>query len=202
MGSLLEVLRTVPDPRGRPPRFHLSAVLTLVALALMAGRCGIAEIARFATTLKKSQRREFSLPRKAGAKAFWTVPGYSVFYQVLTRLDPTACAETLRGWLAAQAGSLPAALAITGKMIRDQVGLLTLADHEDRTLFTVAVIDQKEGTARSEHPSATQAIRDQQEANVPNRFFNGGTEPRAKASPHGGGPSRYPPEGQPPCRPD
>ena len=45
-----------------------------------------------------------------------------------------------------------------GKMIRDQVGLLTLADHEDGTPFTVAVIDQKEGTARSEHPSATQAI--------------------------------------------
>ena len=42
MGSLLEVLRTVPYPRGRNTRFHLSGVLTLVAMALMAGRCGIA----------------------------------------------------------------------------------------------------------------------------------------------------------------
>jgi len=28
-----------------------------------------------------------------------------------------------------------------GKMIRDQVGLLILADHEDGTPYTVAVID-------------------------------------------------------------
>ena len=42
-------------------------------------------------------------------------------------------------------------------MIRDQVGLLILADHEDGTPYTVAVIDQKEVTARSEQLSATQA---------------------------------------------
>ncbi|MCS6245792.1 MAG: ISAs1 family transposase [Opitutus sp.] len=157
-GSLLELLRTVPDPRGANTRYRIAPVLTLVAMALMAGRREIAEIARFATTLSQAQRRELCLPRKVGTKAFWTVPGYSVFYQVLTRLDPAAFAEKLSGWLAAQVGSLPAALAMDGKMIRDQVGLLTLADHEDGTPFTVVVIDQKEGPSRSEQPSATQAI--------------------------------------------
>lgn len=43
-------------------------------------------------------------------------------------------------------------------MIRNQVGLQALADHEDGTPYTVAVIDQKVGTARSEQPSATQAL--------------------------------------------
>ena len=158
MGSLLELLRTVPDPRGANTTFRIGPVLTLVAMALMAGRREIAEIARFATTLSQAQRRELCLPRKAGTKAFWSVPGYGVFYQVLTRLDPTCFAEKLSGWLAAQAGTLPLALAMDGKMIRNQVGLLTLADHEDGTPYTVAVIDQKEGTARSEQPSATEAI--------------------------------------------
>ena len=99
MGSLLELLRTVPDPRGANTTFRIGPVLTLVAMALMAGRREIAEIARFATTLSQAQRRELCLPRKAGTKAFWSVPGYGVFYQVLTRLDPTCFAEKLSGWL-------------------------------------------------------------------------------------------------------
>jgi hypothetical protein len=45
-------------------------------------------------------------------------------------------AEKLSVWLAAQADNLPLTLAMNRKMIRDQVGLLTLADHEDGTPYT------------------------------------------------------------------
>jgi hypothetical protein len=41
-----------------------------------------------------------------------------------------------------------------GKMIRDHIGLLTLAQHEDGAPQAVAVYDQKEGTPRCEQTAA------------------------------------------------
>lgn len=154
MLSLKQVLHKAPDPRGRNTRFRTGPVLTIVAMALLAGRREIAEIARFAQTLSPEQRRHLVLPIKKGTKAFYEVPGYSVFYQLLTRMDPEAFAKLLTDWLQNAAGSLPAALALDGKMIRDHVGLLTLAQHEDGAPQAVAVYDQKEGTERCELSAA------------------------------------------------
>jgi hypothetical protein len=125
-----------------------------MAMALLAGRREIAEISRFATTLTPGQRRQLGLPRKKGTRAFYAVPGYSVFYQVLTRLDPEAFAGRLNDWLQSRSGTLPQALALDGKMIRDHIGLLTLAQHEDGAPQAVAVYDQKEGTSRCEQTAA------------------------------------------------
>lgn len=151
--SLLEVFRQAPDPREDNTRYRIGPVLTLIALALLAGRREIAEIARFATTLTPPQRRRLNLPLKKGTR-FYQVPGYGVFYQVLTRMDPEAFATLLTGWLQARAGSLPVALALDGKMIRDHIGLLTLAQHEDGAPQAVAVYDQKENTPRCEQTAA------------------------------------------------
>ena len=153
--SLFEVLQRAPDPRAKNTRFRIGAVLTLVALALLAGRRDIATLARFATTLHPKQRRLLGLPRKSGTQAFYEVPTYSVFYAVLTRLDSAAFATLLHDWLQARAGTLPHALALDGKMIRDHIGLLTLAQHEDGAPQAVAVYDQKEGTPRCEQTVAT-----------------------------------------------
>ena len=163
MSSLFEVFRKAPDPRGSNTRFRIGQVLTLIALALLAGRREIAEIARFATTLTQRQRRNLWLPRKEGTKAFYKVPGYSVFYEVLRRMDPEAFATLLNDWLQRRAGTLPQALALDGKMIRDHIGLLTLAQHEDGAPQAVAVYDQKEGTVRCEQ-SAAAALLDKQSA--------------------------------------
>jgi hypothetical protein len=152
--SLYEALRKVPDPRARNIRFRLGAVLTLVALALLAGRREIAELARFAATLSPKQRELLGLPRRKGTKAMRDVPGYGVFYQVLTRLDPAPFAAVLTAWLQARAGSLPQALALDGKMIRDHLGVLSLAQHEDGAPQAVAIFDQKEGTERCEQTAA------------------------------------------------
>ncbi|MBI4626547.1 MAG: ISAs1 family transposase [Verrucomicrobia bacterium] len=155
MLSLFEVLQRAPDPRATNVRFRIGPVLTLIALALLAGRREIAEIARFATTLQPQQRRLLGLPRKPGTQAFYEVPTYSVFYAVLTRLDSAAFAALVHDWLQAHAGTLPQALALDGKMIRDHIGLLTLAQHEDGAPQAVAVYDQKEGTPRCEQTVAT-----------------------------------------------
>ena len=86
MKSLVEVFRHAPDPRAGNTRFRIGPVLTLVAMALLAGRRDIAEIVRFATTLTQPQRRHLSLPLKKGT-SFHQVPAYGVFYSVLTRMD-------------------------------------------------------------------------------------------------------------------
>jgi len=154
VGSLLKVFRLAPDPRDSNTRYRIGPVLTLIAMALLAGRREIAEIARFARTLKHPQRRRLGLPLKKGTRAFYEVPGYGVFYQVLTRMDPEAFASRLNDWLQSQAGALPQALALDGKMIRDHIGLLTLAQHEDGAPQAVAIYDQKEGTPRCELTAA------------------------------------------------
>lgn len=154
MDSLLDLFRRAPDPREDNTRYRIGPVLTLIALALLAGRREIAEIARFATTLTQPQRRRLNLPLKKGTKRFYQVPGYDVFYQVLTRMDPEAFATGLNDWLQSRAGQLPAALALDGKMIRDHIGLLTLAQHEDGAPHAVAVYDQKENTERCEQTAA------------------------------------------------
>ena len=154
MDGLLDVFRCAPDPRDTNTRYRIGPVLTIIALALLAGRREIAEIARFATTLTQPQRRRLNLPLKQGTKRFYQVPGYDVFYQVLTRMDPEAFAARLTLWLQQHHGTLPAALALDGKMIRDHIGLLTLAQHEDGAPQALAVYDQKENTPRCEHTAA------------------------------------------------
>jgi hypothetical protein len=157
--SLLEVFRHAPDPRDNNTQYRTGPVMALIAMALLAGRRDIAEIARFATTLTQPQRRQLGLPRKKGTRAFYKVPGYDVFYQVLTRMDPEPFAALLSDWLLRRAGTLPQALALDGKMIRDHIGLLTLAQHEDGAPQAVAVYDQKEGTERCEQTSAIALIQ-------------------------------------------
>jgi hypothetical protein len=158
MDSLLDVFRQAPDPRDSNAQYRTGPVLTIIAMALLAGRREIAEIARFATTLSQPQRRRLGLPLKKGTRRFYKVPGYDVFYQVLTRMDPEAFAGLLSVWLASRDGTLPQALALDGKMIRDHIGLLTLAQHEDGAPQAMAVYDQKEGTERCEQTAAAALV--------------------------------------------
>jgi hypothetical protein len=161
--SLRQVFVQAPDPRASNTRYRTAAVLTIIALALLAGRREIAQIVRFAKSLRQPQRRRLGLPLKKGTRAFYSVPGYDVFYQVLTRMDPEAFAALLTQWLRSGAGTLPAALALDGKMIRDHIGLLSLVQHEDGAPQAVAVYDQKEGTERCEL-TAAQALLESLEA--------------------------------------
>jgi hypothetical protein len=159
LDSLLNRFRQAPDPRDDNTHYRIGPVLTLIALALLAGRREIAEIARFARTLTPAQRRRLGLPLKKGTRRFYQVPGYGVFYQVLTPMDPEAFATLLNGWLQSRAGTLPAALALDGKMIRDHIGLLTLAQHEDGAPQAVAIYDQKENTPRCELTTAAALLQ-------------------------------------------
>lgn len=131
MLALFELLQHAPDPRAKNTRLRIGAVLTLIVMALWAGRREIAEIARFATTLHPRQRRLLGLPRRPGTRAFYEVPTYAVFYSVLTRLDVEALAARLEPWLQTRAGTLPTTPELDGKMIRHHLGRLTLVQPAD-----------------------------------------------------------------------
>jgi hypothetical protein len=156
--SLLEVLRQAPDPRGRNTRFRIGPVLALVAMALLGGARQISEIARFATRLSPQQRAELWLPLKKGTRRFYEVPSYDVFYAVLTRMDPEPFAALLSEWLSGQAGTLPGALALDGKMIRNLIGTVSLVEVEDGSPVALAVMDQKQETERCELKAAQKLL--------------------------------------------
>ena len=155
--SLLEALREVPDPRSKNTRFKIGSVLAIVALALLAGRRDIASIARMANLLDQDQRFALALPRQTGKKVR-LAPCYSVFYEVLTRLDPEGFAHCLNRWLAQHAGTLPGALALDAKFIRDAVGVLSLVEADTGAPVAFAVVDQKEKTPRSEQARAGELL--------------------------------------------
>ncbi len=157
--SLRKAFAQVPDPRkGRNKRFRIGLLLSLIAMALLSGRREIAEIARFAQSLTQEQRKKVGLPLKKGTQAFRIVPGYLVFYRLLCKIDPKALNEVLNTWLASNASTLPQALAMDGKMVRDHFGVLSLARHVDGAPVAMALYDQKEGTDRCEQSAATALI--------------------------------------------
>ena len=157
--SLCKTLARVPDPRaGGNKTFRIGQILTIVAMALLAGRREIAEIHRFGQSLPQSLRKRLCLPKKKGTKAFWRVPGYNVYYHLLAGIDPGAFNRVLNEWLQANAGDLPRALAVDGKMVRDHFGILSLARHTDGAPEAMTVFDQKEGTGRSEQAVAAELV--------------------------------------------
>ena len=169
--SLFEALRHVPDPRAKNNRFRIGAVLAIVAMAVLSGARQITEVARFARRLQPRQRSQLGLPRKRGSSGFYQVPSYSVFYQVLTRLDPEDFVRTLNQWLAEHQDQLPRALAMDGKMIRDIIGMVSLVQSEDGAPVSLAIMDQKEGTERCELQAAKTLLA--QVPNLENKTLSG-----------------------------
>lgn len=141
--SLLECLRRVPDPREGHPHYRIGGVLSIVAMALMNGERDLAAMVRFGQSLSQPQRMILRLPVKRGR--FREVPSYSVYYQVLRRLNLDEFARVLSVWLHEQKGSLPGALALDGKMIRAQIGVLTLAEHDRGEAVAMAPVGRKNG---------------------------------------------------------
>ena len=142
--SVHECLCRVPDPRAGNRVFHIGALLSIVTLALFSGYRDVAQIHRFGQRLTQAQRKRLGLPRKPGTK-FTRVPGYAAYYHLLRKLDPNVFADTLNQFLQAHAGSLPAALALDGKMVRDIAGLVCLCDHETGVPYAMVRMSEKKG---------------------------------------------------------
>lgn len=152
LDSLREALRRVPDPRSENRSWPISSLLGLICMALLAGRKSLAAIHRYGQFLTQQQRvwMDF-LPKTKGQKGR-RAPSYKVLYNLLGQLDPNVLADALTDWLAAHHGSLPRALALDGKYVRDLVLTLALSEHESGApvAVTIASKEPKSEQAKTE----------------------------------------------------
>jgi len=144
--TLHDVLRRIPDPRAANRTFHIGSILAIVVMALLSGYRDISSMQRFGWRLTQPQRRSLGLPRKAGTPCH-RVPSYKVYYHLLSMLDQDALADALSAWLRTHQGTLPAGLALDGKMIRDLIGLVCLADHATGVPYAMACMSAKKARA-------------------------------------------------------
>ncbi len=69
-----------------------------------------------------------------------------------------AFAQYLSAWLTRHEGTLPTALALDGKCIRDTVGLVCMADHETGAPLAMTKASKKEGEGRDCELKAAQRL--------------------------------------------
>ena len=128
--SLGEFLRVhFTDPRRSNRTFPCWSLLVFIAMALFAGRDNLASIHRYAQFLTPRQRTWLSFPRQNGG-TWRKVPSYTALRNLLIKIDPHQLADCLNQWLQANLGTLPRALAVDGKWIRDRALSLCLSEHE------------------------------------------------------------------------
>jgi len=150
--SLHEALCRMPDPRARNRTFHIGAILTIIAMAIFSGHQNLVQIVRFANRLRNDQRKDLGLPRFKPDSSYRKVPSYKVFYNLLRKIDIDAFAQSLSRWLAEHSGTLPTALALDGKFIRNTVGVVCLVDHDNGVPRAMAKASKKEGEGKDRLP--------------------------------------------------
>ena len=123
--SLLELFEWIPDPRDPRGRYHpLSAILGLVAVALLAGCRGLDAIVQF------GRDHGPPLAHRLGFRRGKT-PAKSTLSEVLRAIDAEAVERVVRAWIGARTPP-SAVLALDGKVRRgsastDRAGLHLLA---------------------------------------------------------------------------
>jgi hypothetical protein len=149
--SLGEFLKkNFTDPRRANRTFPCWSLLVFIAMALFAGRDNLAAIHRYGRFLTQAQRGWLGFPRHKES-AFRKVPSYTALRNLLIQIDPHKLADSLNQWLQANLGTLPRALAVDGKWIRDRALSLCLSDHE--TGAPAAMGFAKEKTQNDEEQS-------------------------------------------------
>lgn len=117
------------DPRRTNRTFPCWSLLVFIAMALFAGRDNLAAVQRYGQFLTQAQRGWLRFPLNKDS-TFRKTPSYTALRNLLLKIDPHKLADCLNQWLQANLGTLPRALAIDGKWIRDRALSLCLSDHE------------------------------------------------------------------------
>ena len=119
--ELRSLFAEVPDGRrGQGMKDKLATVLSVCALARLAGVLGPAATERFTRYLSQEELRALGAWRDPEARR-WVAPSDSTLCRVFADIDPDALSEVLRRWAAPRAvanGPQPPALAADGKRIR------------------------------------------------------------------------------------
>jgi len=117
------------DPRRNNRSYAASSLLVFIAMALLAGRDTLTSIQRYGNLLTEQQRRWLDFPLKKGTNVR-KVPSWRALHNFLTQVEAKDFAHCLNTWLETNLGTLPRALAIDGKWIRDRALSLCLSEHE------------------------------------------------------------------------
>jgi hypothetical protein len=117
------------DPRRGNRTYPASSLLVFVSMALFAGRHSITTIQRYGHLLNQQQRAWLDFPCKKGTR-FRKTPSWRALHNFLTQIDVPLFADCLNRWLSSHMGTLPRALAVDGKWVRDRVLSLCLCEHE------------------------------------------------------------------------
>jgi len=117
------------DPRRNNRTYPASSLLVFIAMALFAGRTTLTSIQRYGNLLTGQQRAWLDFPLKKGTNTR-RVPSFRALHNFLTQIEPKAFSDCLNLWLGTNLGTLPRALAVDGKWIRDRALSLCLSDHE------------------------------------------------------------------------
>lgn len=174
MDSLRDCLRDkVKDPRAANRKFPASSLLVLVAMALLAGRKNLAEIQRFGQFLTHTQRIWLGWPPKKKGPTR-CAPSYSALYNLLRQIDPHEFAAALSQWLQRHAGSLPRALAIDGKYVRDRVLTVCLSEHDSGAPVAIGIAEEKPRSENNKKEGElTVARRLYEQTNLQNALVTG-----------------------------
>jgi hypothetical protein len=121
--SLREVFRLVRDPRRASHCFKISSMLTLACIGLLCGAQNFSDIMRHAHAIPQGLRKDLALPLKKGAR-FYRVPCYNTLRDALRRIDMEHFARLLSQWQQQQQGTLPRSLAMDGKDLGKELGML------------------------------------------------------------------------------
>ena len=151
--SLRALFAEMPDcRRGQGMKHKLATVLSVCALARLAGVSGPAATERFARYLSQEELRALGAWRDPVAGR-WVAPSDSTLCRVMADTDPDALQDVLRRWAAPRtiaSGPMPA-LAADGKRIRGAnrhtgegvyFETVTLVTHEGRPLASRCCRDE------------------------------------------------------------
>lgn len=117
------------DPRRNNRTYPASSLLVFIAMALFAGRDNLTSIQRYGNLLTGQQRAWLDFPLRKGTSTR-RVPSFRALHNFLTQIDPQTFSECLNAWLGTHLGTLPRALAVDGKWVRDRALSLCLSEHE------------------------------------------------------------------------
>lgn len=158
--SLREVFRLVPDPRRASHTYKISSMLTLTCIGLLCGAHTFADLMRHARATSQSLRRDIALPLKKGTR-FYKVPSYNAMHDALRRIDLEHFARLLSQWQQQHQGTLPRSIAMDGKDLGQELGILislVLSGEDDEAGTPIAMRTASKG---HELPAAQDMLRDE-----------------------------------------
>jgi hypothetical protein len=152
--SLVEALRSVPDPRRRRGRrYELATVLALAVCAMVCGARSLYAIAQWGKDHQELVCSALGIARVR-------TPDHATFHRIFRHLNLRAFEGALSGWLSARGLAVEKAVAVDGKTLRGIHGEAIPGVHlvAAFTHQTGIVLDQEAAPGKGQELAAVEAV--------------------------------------------